>query len=302
MRRRFEQERRKEVEEEKTYFINPEKVEKLAEFINPIICRVGRELNELHPDLPIFQGYPRLRVEEYKSIIPEHQFRKDLKLAYEMRKERSPLSIQETKKGEIKVKRENKLGFLGEELLTTIWWKFLRRTEGKENFIIVLCAEPDDEKGIDNLIVSPKEGILCSSDDTTVPVSSERFREKSKQIIARNIREKGVQIRYGIKFKDNKINKTRLEGVPEFYWVVHPDLVLRTPRFLDPNLDNIGPYEAEILDAICGSSLYQAMRIQEALQKEKARVEDQKTQEFLERIQKAYQFFAKFQKMAHEFS
>jgi hypothetical protein len=205
---------------------------KLEKFIGEIATKLRLEGVPVNFDC-------RIDMAEFKEVYPQEEIEKDKNWvkSYEEKWEK------ETEGGE-KIKRT---GEKLEMLKTAIFHKFL-----KENFIVVRASLYDDIKNkVDNLILDKETGNLICAFDEVGEIAGQRYEEKKTKILERDIKEKGAQLKYGLKLEKNEKGEKELtlektEKVPILYLALEKKHIEEGIKNLIPSFSEKSKYEEKL--------------------------------------------------------
>ncbi|HHE76919.1 MAG TPA: hypothetical protein ENL27_02990 [Candidatus Parcubacteria bacterium] len=224
-----------------------ENIEKLESLIREISWKLKKEGVPVAEDL-------RIDVNAYSHVYSEKEINKDKELVEECLSEWYPgLSQEEIKKERMKADGE-KLEMLSKAIFT--------RGLG-EDFIVARSSLYDDIKNkADNIILEKSTGnIVCALDDIGESKGS-RYKEKVEKVMAKNKKEDGVKLKYGLKMEENekgenKLCLSKVENVPLFYLVLPKDHIDKGLEELVPSLGQLSEHEEKLFNYFLGSILYQ---------------------------------------------
>lgn len=263
----------------------PTEIKEAQGFLNELTQRVGEDLKERFPELPISPQLCRLKIEEFEELYPSEEFKKDLQKTYEIRKlQRIGRYLKEADKPGSEY--FSPIGELAEKMINAVLWKALRNRE----IIVVGTTEFDDGVNkVDTLIVDSKEGLpICTIDDVA-DAEGERFKEKIEQVRRLNLKG-GARVKYGIDFENGKLIKTKLTNLPQFYLAVAPANVMVAPEKMSLDLEKLTPYEQGMLQVL-RKEIIDQLRLLEILKNPKYLKDYTQFERFKRRLEKAEEIF-----------
>lgn len=174
----------------------------------------------------------RLQISGFKNVYPQDDIEIDIKIVLELQKKWSE---------EGGVKKE---GEQFEIIKTIIFNKFLGN-----DFVAVRSSLYDDFKnGIDNIILDKKTGNLVCAFDEVASISGKEFEDKKDKVLSRNIKQKGVKLKYSIYLKDGEIALGPTEQIPIFYLALPSSRLKEAINRLSPSLEEKTDYERKLFE------------------------------------------------------
>lgn len=222
--------------------------EKLIDFTKGIVESLKKE------GVPVTEDC-RIEIDAFKNVYPENIINKDKeevkKLEREWWRKQYGKEITEEK---IKEKRQKTDGEKLEMLKTVIFAKNL-----SEDFIVARTSFYDDIKNkIDNVILEKETGnIVCALDEVGESMSVE-YQEKVEKIMARNKKEDGGKLKYGLKIEKDKESKSKLvlgevKNIPLFYLVLPKRHIEEGIKQFNPSFEQKSDYEEKLFTYFLGT-------------------------------------------------
>ena len=163
----------------------------------------------------------------------------DIRLTEKLKKE------WEERGGE-KIKKD---GEQFEILKTIIFNKFLSR-----NFLVVRASLYDDIRNkVDNVILDKDTGSLVCAVDEVASISGKEFEDKKQRVLARNTKEGGGKLKYGLRTENGKIKLEKTEHFPLFYLALPPDRIKEAINKMEPTFDEKTDYEKRLFSYFLSS-------------------------------------------------
>jgi len=148
---------------------------------------------------------------------------------------------------EIKEEKLKRTGEKLEMLKTAIFSKFL-----EEEFFVVRTSAYDDIKNkSDNVMVEKETGNVICAFDEVGETSGARYEAKKAEVLARNRRETGGRLKYGLRWEKDeegqeKIVLAEVESAPIFYLALPQRHIEEGIRELVPSFDESSEYERNL--------------------------------------------------------
>jgi len=174
----------------------------------------------------------RLQISGFQGVYPQDEIEIDIRIVLELQKKWS-------EEGGIK-----KEGEQFEVIKTIIFNKFLGN-----DFVAVRSSLYDDFKnGVDNIILDKKTGNLICAFDEVASISGKEFEDKKEKVLSKNIKQKGVKLKYGIYLKGEKIDLGPIQNIPLFYLALPSDRLKEAIKKLSPSLEEKTDYEKKLFE------------------------------------------------------
>ncbi len=235
---KFEGEQYRKLEREEEGKEKEKEVEKLRVFIKELSEKLKKEGVPLDEDC-------RINSDAFNDVYPETVIKKDKELVRDYELEWYKGFSQE----EIKKEKLKRGGEKLEMLKTAVFAKGLG-----ENFIVARTSLYDDIKNkVDNIILEKETGnIVCALDEVGDTMDT-RYKEKAEKVLARNLKEGGGRLKYGLKIEKDKegnfhLIKQKLENIPLFYLVLPHRHIEEGIKQFNPSFEEKSDHEKKLFD------------------------------------------------------